>query len=215
MANIPKDEQHQPHRLRRLESVWSSRGRPLFFVTFCTAERQRWLDHPEIHLAFQDFCVRSPERAAVWIGKYVLMQDHIHMFVSAEGSQRLSSWVGSLKRNLAAARRRGCNPGLQGGMGSDVGRHCTGDVKYARDCNPGLQGRTARRGFNPGLQDRATCGIGAAERAWQDGFFDHVLRDCESYGEKWEYMRMNPVRAGLVVRPEDWPYVGEIETLRW
>ncbi len=52
-------------------------------------------------------------------------------------------------------------------------------------------------------------------RAWQEGFFDHVLRGGESYGEKWEYVRMNPVRAGLTVRPEDWPYAGEIEALRW
>ena len=52
-------------------------------------------------------------------------------------------------------------------------------------------------------------------RAWQTGFFDHVLRSGESYGEKWEYVRMNPVRAGLAARPEDWPYAGEIEVLRW
>jgi len=41
---------------------------------------------------------------------------------------------------------------------------------------------------------------------WQAGFFDHVLRSDESRSEKWEYIRMNPVRAGLVVDPDDWPY---------
>jgi len=45
---------------------------------------------------------------------------------------------------------------------------------------------------------------------WQKGFFDHVLRSAESYAEKWEYVRYNPVRAGLVSRPEDWPFHGEI-----
>jgi putative transposase len=45
---------------------------------------------------------------------------------------------------------------------------------------------------------------------WQEGFFDHLLRSSESYGEKWEYVRMNPVRAGLCERPEEWPYQGEI-----
>ena len=44
---------------------------------------------------------------------------------------------------------------------------------------------------------------------WQKGFFDHVLRSEESYAEKWEYVRSNPVRAGLVKRAEDWPYWGE------
>jgi hypothetical protein len=35
---------------------------------------------------------------------------------------------------------------------------------------------------------------------WQPGFFDHVLRNDESYSKKWEYVRENSVRAGLVVR---------------
>jgi REP element-mobilizing transposase RayT len=45
---------------------------------------------------------------------------------------------------------------------------------------------------------------------WQRGFFDHLLRSEESYGQKWNYVRENPVRAGLVERAEDWPYAGEI-----
>ena len=36
---------------------------------------------------------------------------------------------------------------------------------------------------------------------WQKGFFDHVLRSQESAGEKWKYVRENPVRAGLVAIP--------------
>ncbi len=42
---------------------------------------------------------------------------------------------------------------------------------------------------------------------WQDGFFDHRLRNDENYREKAHYVRMNPVRAGLVERSEDWPCV--------
>ena len=34
---------------------------------------------------------------------------------------------------------------------------------------------------------------------WQRGFFDRLLRSSESYQSKWTYVRMNPVRAGLVV----------------
>jgi putative transposase len=50
---------------------------------------------------------------------------------------------------------------------------------------------------------------------WQKGFFDHVLRSAESYSEKWYYVRENPVRAGLVSRWEDWPYVGEPHPLEY
>ena len=44
---------------------------------------------------------------------------------------------------------------------------------------------------------------------WQKEFFDHLLRSGESYSEKCEYVRNNPVRAGLCERPEDWPWQGE------
>ena len=53
----------------------------------------------------------------------------------------------------------------------------------------------------------------AATTLWQREFFDHVLRSHESYSEKWNYVRDNPVRAGLVSSADEWEYAGEIETL--
>lgn len=50
---------------------------------------------------------------------------------------------------------------------------------------------------------------------WQAGFFDHLLRGHESYAEKWEYVRQNPVRAGLVSTIDAWPYASEIHPLQW
>ena len=41
---------------------------------------------------------------------------------------------------------------------------------------------------------------------WQAGSFDRLLRREESAYEKWLYIEENPVRAGLVGRPQDWPY---------
>jgi REP element-mobilizing transposase RayT len=51
---------------------------------------------------------------------------------------------------------------------------------------------------------------GTSSPIWQRGFFDHVLRNDESYSQKWNYVRQNPVRAGLVNDPDEWPYSGEI-----
>ncbi len=45
---------------------------------------------------------------------------------------------------------------------------------------------------------------------WQKQFFDHLVRSEESRSEKWEYVRMNPIRAGMVEDLEDWPYQGYI-----
>ena len=55
--------------------------------------------------------------------------------------------------------------------------------------------------------------MGVLAPHWEKGFFDHVMRSAESYGEKWRYVEQNPVRAGLVQNGEDWPYQGEIHHL--
>ena len=57
--------------------------------------------------------------------------------------------------------------------------------------------------------------LGCDAPHWQKGFFDHLLRSGESYSQKWDYVRENPVRAGLVAIPEDWPYAGEIHDLEY
>jgi len=48
---------------------------------------------------------------------------------------------------------------------------------------------------------------------WQAEFFDHILRSGESYSQKWDYVKENPVRAGFVVRSDEWPWQGEVESL--
>jgi putative transposase len=41
---------------------------------------------------------------------------------------------------------------------------------------------------------------------WQQGFHDWTIRDSNHWRTKVEYIRMNPVRAQLVAKPEDWLY---------
>jgi REP-associated tyrosine transposase len=55
--------------------------------------------------------------------------------------------------------------------------------------------------------------LSSAPPHWQEGFFDHLIRHSESYAEKWEYVRQNPVRAGLVHQSDEWPLQGEIVRL--
>ena len=50
---------------------------------------------------------------------------------------------------------------------------------------------------------------------WQLDFWDTQLRHVAHYDEKWEYVRQNPVRAGLVAKSEAWPHQGEPNELRW
>jgi REP element-mobilizing transposase RayT len=41
---------------------------------------------------------------------------------------------------------------------------------------------------------------------WQDNFFEHRVRGDETNESKALYILQNPVRRGLVAKPEDWPF---------
>ncbi len=121
------------------------------------------LARAEIHETFRTFASRAHDRYDVAAGRYVLMPDHVHLFVALpQEGITLAKWLQSLR--------------------SVVGKEL----------------------LRLGLQ-----------KHWQEGFFDHLLRSGESYSEKWEYVRMNPVRAGLCKEPEQWPHQGEIVSIRY
>jgi len=41
---------------------------------------------------------------------------------------------------------------------------------------------------------------------WQGRFFDRALRTVKEYHEKVEYIHLNPVKCGLVTKPEEWKW---------
>ena len=86
--------------------------------------------------------------------------------------------------------------------------HCF--IRIGRDGRIGLAVKALKRSIT-----KVVHSTQADVRVWQEGFFDHVLRSAESYSEKWEYVRANPVRAGLVKHVEEWPFQGEVVTIRW
>ena len=139
----------RPHRLD-LTYI----NQPLYFVTFATRNRKRIPSLDRAQAVLEDYAHRAIENFNVALGRYVIMPDHVHLFVRGGRDFTLSSWIGGLKRAMSVT-----------------------------------------------LQ---------SPKLWQPGFFDHILRSDESYGEKWNYVRDNPVRAGLVKTADDWPYRGEI-----
>jgi len=60
------------------------------------------------------------------------------------------------------------------------------------------------------IKDAATKRINRSRREvgrlLQPRFFDRALRTVREYKEKVEYIHLNPVKAGLVSRPADWPW---------
>lgn len=157
-----KNKASFPRRPRRLDLLFSS-VRPFYFVTLNTYKRLPVLPHAEIHNVFRTFCANAEDHD-IAVGRYVIMPDHIHLFVAFPPTGiTLSEWIRILKTVIGKELLR----------------------------------------------------LGAQKPHWQEGFFDHVLRSAESYSEKWEYVRMNSVRAGLCEKPEDWTFQGEIVSIRF
>jgi putative transposase len=148
----------RPHRL---EEVFANYAPPLYFVTLCTGARQRVLASSVSHVAFAGYAGNALSVASVAVGRYVIMPDHIHLFLRGPDGFRLGIWVRGLKRSISDA----------------------------------LSGQQSSSGL------------------WQTGYFDHIIRNSESYREKWAYVSQNPVRAGLVTSTDEWPYQGEITVI--
>ena len=49
---------------------------------------------------------------------------------------------------------------------------------------------------------------GRRHRLWQKGYYDRVLRDDEPIPDVIRYIIENPVRAGLVIEPREYPFWG-------
>jgi len=91
-------------RLTRLPRLFANI--PVFFVTACTHQRHRLLANAGLHTAFCNFAGQAPDHG-VFVGRYVLMPDHIHLFVSsAPEAPSLSAWIKSLKNALSKTLRQ-------------------------------------------------------------------------------------------------------------
>jgi REP-associated tyrosine transposase len=146
------------HRLTRLDEIFAHQ--PFYFLTFCTWDRTSTLANPSVHASFRRFSQQAAQRQ-VFVGRYVIMPDHIHFFAAFTEPDQLSSWMKSLKNSLSKSLR-------------DLGIHSP---------------------------------------HWQKGYFDHLMRNEDSYGSKWDYVHQNPVRQNLVSEASAWPYQGEINLL--
>lgn len=76
---------------------------PLYFVTFCTLYRRPLLENERIHEAFRSYCIRASDHN-IGVGRYVIMPDHVHMFVRGDAEFNLGIWVRGLKRAISRER---------------------------------------------------------------------------------------------------------------
>jgi len=177
-------------RLKRLDQLFTSH--PLYFVTACTEDRKPILANAKVHEAFRKFCEAGLTRG-VFVGKYVLMPDHLHLFVAF--GEEYESALMECREN----RRSQTGATEVGTVAAVCDRRVSPLSEWIKSLKNSLS-KTFRSQNIPAPH-------------WQKGFFDHVMRSEESYSEKWLYVAENPIRKKLVMRFEDWPYQGEVYPL--
>jgi REP-associated tyrosine transposase len=57
-----------------------------------------------------------------------------------------------------------------------------------------------------GFSYRVKKELGSNLEVWERGYVDHRVRDGDDYRRHVDYIRQNPVDAGIVDKPEDYSY---------
>jgi REP element-mobilizing transposase RayT len=175
-------------RLKRLDRLYPDP--PIYFVTANTENRKPILANDKVHESFRKFCQDGLVRSA-FVGKYVLMPDHLHLFVTF-GIEYQSA--------LAERHRLKRNRPERTAVAAVYDRRFSSLSEWMKSLKNSLS-KTLRQMKVPAPH-------------WQKDFFDHVMRTEESYSEKWLYMAENPSRKELAMHLEDWPFQGEIYPLQ-
>jgi len=83
----------------RLPVIFQRFDAPLYFVTFNTLLKRPLLANDPVHAAFRSYAEQGLE-FNVPTGRYVLMPDHVHVFVRIGRNMTLRRWESGLKQCL-------------------------------------------------------------------------------------------------------------------
>ena len=190
-----------PKRLKRYYGAGH-----LHFVTCSCYQRRPLLGRARTRNLFVRILGEARDRYRFSLVGYVVMPDHIHLLMS-EPEVGTPSVVMQVLKQRVSRRLRRKPPTLQ---------TTKGGPPTAKGGPP-----TAKGGAPDGRQLRLWDDEAPElPRFWQRRFYDFNVWSHKKRREKLDYMHSNPVKRGLVRRPQDWPwssyafYAGEDPTLR-
>ena len=215
---VPAPEEPPPCRLRRLHRVWPDRdGNISYLLTLCVDGRAPVLNNETAFGRLVAFLLDSPARYHWFARRFVAMPDHLHLIAHmGHEAVRLGEWIKALKAVVGGLKRREPADAASGDAAYNAERPTAVGHVSPNGVPMGAEGIVGRVPSHGGVSasslsapDHEFTRIKRPWR-WQKGFHDHKFRTPESESRKWEYACLNPVRAGLVKRPEEWPFGGEI-----
>jgi REP-associated tyrosine transposase len=73
----------------RLGQIFQTYDPPFYFVKICTIHRQKIGDLAAAHHAFEAYVRRARDEFGVAVGRFVMMPDHLHLFIRGGGDFNL------------------------------------------------------------------------------------------------------------------------------
>jgi REP element-mobilizing transposase RayT len=109
---------------KRLDLIFPSYDTPIYFITFNTWQRTSCLANIAVHDAFIAYAHMNASQGRC-VGRYVIMPDHMHLFIRLNREARLSDFIRLMKQHIGKtlAARGGDKPYWQPGYFDHLIRH--------------------------------------------------------------------------------------------
>jgi putative transposase len=135
---------------------------------------------------FHEAFLSACRDADAWnVGRYVIMPDHVHFFCAP------AQWPTVEIKRWSGYLKERITKRLKKMLEDALFEGLEGETVSSRKTTQTLPWR------------------------WQSDVWDVQMRSGEHYHEKWNYVRLNPIRAGLTQDPDGWPWQGEVNVLQW
>jgi len=164
----------------------------LHFITCSCYRRMPLLNNNRIKRTFLSVLEDTRQKYGFCVYGYVIMPEHFHLLIGEPESGDPGTVMQVLKqrvshRGLRVLHSTLSDPTLSQTMGKD------GPPK-GKDGAPKLESPPTPKTHKVG------------PKFWQTRFYDFNVWSHAKKIEKLKYMHRNPVKRGLVARPEDWPW---------
>ncbi|MCG3150549.1 MAG: 8-amino-7-oxononanoate synthase [Verrucomicrobiae bacterium] len=147
-----------------------------YFLTTCVEGRRPVLARAEAAKIVIDALRWLRDEGRIRLLGFVIMPDHVHVALALQSRQECRSHNSTTDANEC---------------GSDI------PVATLAEVMKSWKGFTSR-------QLQLSCGMEGP--VWQDGYYDHLLRDRRDFETRLDYMHENPCRGGLVQFPHEFRF---------
>ncbi len=158
----------------------------IYFVTTYIRFRSEFFGDPGVAKIVEE-SIWWKRHAQNIVYAYVIMPDHLHLLIQPK-TRNISEVMRSIKTNSSR----------------EINRHLHNAGRATRVMEE-LDDAATRVMEKP--DECATRVMDCGRFSWQEKFYDHVITDDQDFRNHIEYIRLNPVKAGLVSQPEEYPFL--------